>query len=153
LSAPAPSLERSGTGLEFLQQIVAGTLGNIPIADHLGYRITAVSKGHVELRGTPGENTLNLMGTVHGGYAAAVLDTALALSIVSTLDADTTSTTLEIKVSYIRPILAGVEIFAVGDVLNAGRRVATSEARIVDAQGKLLAHGTTTCLVFPRHKG
>ena len=81
------ALERTGTGLEYLQKIVAGEYGNVPIGDHVGFRMAEVSKGRIVFTGEPGENVLNLIGTVHGGYAAAILDSALALSILSSLDA------------------------------------------------------------------
>ncbi|APV50592.1 hypothetical protein BWI17_13375 [Betaproteobacteria bacterium GR16-43] len=144
------ALDRSGSGLEYLQQVVAGKYANVPIGDHMGFRMAEVSKGRIVFTGTPGENVLNLIGTVHGGYAASILDSALALSILSSLDADSNFTTLEIKVNYVRPITAGMAVRAEGNVIHAGRRVATSEARLTDADGKLLAHGSTTCLILPR---
>lgn len=144
------ALERSGTGLEYLQKIVSGEYPNLPIGEHVGFRMTGVSKGRIVFEGEPAANMLNLIGTVHGGYAASILDSALALAILSALDADSDFTTLEIKVNYVRPIAVGMAVRAEGTVVHAGRRVATSEARLSDAQGRLLAHGTTTCLVLPR---
>lgn len=144
------ALERSGTGLEYLQKIVSGEYPNLPIGEHVGFRMTEVSKGRIVFEGEPAANMLNLIGTVHGGYAASILDSALALAILSALDADSDFTTLEIKVNYVRPIAVGMAVRAEGTVVHAGRRVATSEARLSDAQGRLLAHGTTTCLVLPR---
>jgi len=144
------ALDRTGSGLEYLQQVVAGHYANVPIGDHMGFRMAEVSKGRIVFTGTPGENVLNLIGTVHGGYAASILDSALALSILSSLDADSNFTTLEIKVNYVRPITAGMAVRAEGNVIHAGRRVATSEARLTDPDGKLLAHGSTTCLILPR---
>ena len=146
------ALEREGTGLEYLQKIVAGEYGNVPIGDHVGFRMAEVSKGRIVFTGEPGENVLNLIGTVHGGYAASILDSALALSILSALDADSAFTTLEIKINYVRPITVGMRVRAEGNVVHAGRRVATSEARLADGDGRLLAHGTTTCLILPRER-
>ena len=144
------ALDRTGTGLEYLQKIVSGEYGNVPIGDHGGFRMAEVSKGRIVFTGEPGENVLNLIGTVHGGYAATILDSALALSVLSTLDADSNFTTLEIKVNYVRPITPGMAVRAEGTVVHSGRRVATSEARLTDSEGRLLAHGTTTCLILPR---
>jgi len=147
---PVSALDRTGTGLEYLQKIVAGEYGNVPIGDHVGFRMAEVSKGRIVFTGEPRENVLNLIGTVHGGYAATILDSALALSVLSSLDADSNFTTLEIKVNYVRPITPGMSVRAEGNVVHAGRRVATSEARLTDSEGRLLAHGTTTCLILPR---
>ena len=144
------ALDRTGTGLEYLQKIVSGEYGNVPIGDHVGFRMAEVSKGRIVFTGEPGANVLNLIGTVHGGYAATILDSALALSVLSTLDADSNFTTLEIKVNYVRPITPGMPVRAEGTVVHSGRRVATSEARLTDSEGRLLAHGTTTCLILPR---
>jgi len=144
------ALDRTGTGLEYLQKIVSGEYGNVPIGDHVGFRMAEVSKGRIVFTGVPGGNVLNLIGTVHGGYAATILDSALALSVLSTLDADSNFTTLEIKVNYVRPITPGMTVRAEGTVVHSGRRVATSEARLTDSEGRLLAHGTTTCLILPR---
>jgi uncharacterized protein (TIGR00369 family) len=144
------ALDRTGTGLEYLQKIVSGEYGNVPIGDHVGFRMAEVSKGRIVFTGVPGGNVLNLIGTVHGGYAATILDSALALSVLSTLDADSNFTTLEIKVNYVRPITPGMSVRAEGTVVHSGRRVATSEARLTDSEGRLLAHGTTTCIILPR---
>jgi uncharacterized protein (TIGR00369 family) len=144
------ALDRSGTGLEYLQKIASGEYPNLPIGEHLGFRMAEVSRGRIVFEGQPGENTLNLIGTVHGGYAAAILDSALALSILSALDADSDFTTLEIKVNFVRPIAVGMPLRAEGSVVHVGRRVSTAEARLSDSEGRLLAHGTTTCLVLPR---
>ena len=144
------ALDRTGTGLEYLQKIVSGEYGNVPIGVHVGFRMAEVSKGRIVFTGLPGGNVLNLIGTVHGGYAATILDSALALSVLSMLDADSNFTTLEIKVNYVRPITPGMAVRAEGTVVHSGRRVATSEARLTDSEGRLLAHGTTTCLILPR---
>jgi uncharacterized protein (TIGR00369 family) len=96
----------------------------------------------------------NPIGSVHGGYAAILLDSAMGLAVQSTLPAGTGYTTLEFKISFVRGMneTSGV-IRTEGRVLNAGRRVATAEARITDAKDRLLAHATTTCLVFEFPKG
>ena len=144
------ALDRTGPGLEYLQKIVSGEYGNVPIGDHVGFRMVEVSRGRIVFTGEPGKNVLNLIGTVHGGYAATILDSALALSVLSSLDEKSNFTTLEIKVNYVRPITPGMKVRAEGNVVHSGRRVATSEAKLTDVDGKLLAHGSTTCLILPR---
>jgi uncharacterized protein (TIGR00369 family) len=144
------ALERGGHGLDYLRELVAGKLANVPIGEALGFRVSAVSPGEVVLTGEPDARYYNLIGTIHGGWAASILDTAMALATLSTLDAHHTFTTLDIKISYLRPIAAGTPVRAEGRVLHGGRRVALSEARLVDSTGKLLAHGTSTCIVLER---
>jgi len=142
------SADRNGTGLEYLQKIAAGEYANVPIADHLGFHIHSVDKGCVTLVGRPDERSYNLLRTVHGGWTAAILDTAMALSNLTLLSADQTFTTLDIRINYLRPLtLETGDVFAKGAVLQSGRRVAYCEARLEDAQGKLLAHGTGSLLI------
>ena len=86
---------------------------------------------------------------MHGGFSATLLDSCMGLAIQSTLEKGVGSTTLEFKISLVRPITTDTgEIRAEGVVLTTGRRVGTAEGRITDRNGRLLAHGTTTCLVF-----
>jgi uncharacterized protein (TIGR00369 family) len=106
------------------------------------------------IHSVPGLRHYNPIGSVHGGYAAILLDSAMGLAVQSTLPAGTGYTTLEFKISFVRGMseTSGV-IRTEGRVLNAGRRVATAEARITDAKDRLLAHATTTCLVLEFPKG
>jgi uncharacterized protein (TIGR00369 family) len=95
------------------------------------------------------ESRVNPAGTVHGGLAATMLDSGMGLAIQSTLEKGVGSTTLEFKISFVRPITPETGLItAEGVVLNRGRRVGTAEGRITDARGRLLVHGTTTCLIF-----
>ncbi len=144
------ALDRAADGLEYLRELVAGKVANVPIGDALGFRVDEVASGAVVLTGSPDARFYNLIGTIHGGWAASILDTAMALATLSTLDPDHTFTTLDIKVNYLRPIAAGTAVRAEGRVLHGGRRVALAEAKLVDSGGKLLAHGTSTCIVLPR---
>ena len=145
------SANRTGTGLEYLQRIVSGEYAQVPIGVTLGFRIAAAEPGKVTIRGTPSRSAYNLIETMHGGWAAAMLDTAIALSSLSLLDANQTFTTLDIRINFIRPITVETgDVLAVGNVLNQGRRVAYCEAKLTDAGGKLLAHGTGSCLILPR---
>lgn len=140
---------RAMGGLDFVQGLVNGTLPLNTIAQTLGYDVTEVESGRVLVTLVPNDTHLNPSGTVHGGVAATLLDSAMGLAIWSTLEKGLGQTTLEFKISLIRPITPGMgTIRAEGTVLNRGRRVGTAEGRITDEKGRLLAHGTTTCLIF-----
>ena len=102
----------------------------------------------------PGFRHYNPIGSVHGGYAAILLDSAMGLAVQTALPAGTGYTTLEFKISFIRGMSQDTgPVRTEGKTLNVGRRAATAEARITDARGRLLAHATTTCLVFEIPKG
>jgi uncharacterized protein (TIGR00369 family) len=158
MSAPARTLgavklppERTTTGIEFLKRMVAGDYPNIPMADHLGFRIVEAEPGRVVVAGRPDERCYNLMGSAHGGWAAAFLDTCMALAAMSTLDEDNRHTTLDIRINYLRPLTMEMgEVRGEGRLLQGGRRVAYCEGRLLDGEGKLVAHGTSSCLIFPR---
>jgi uncharacterized protein (TIGR00369 family) len=139
------------SGLEFVQGLADGTLPLNTMAETLGYDVTEVASGRVVVTATPNGRQLNPAGTVHGGLAATLLDSCMGLAIQSTLEKGFGSTTLEFKISFVRPITPETgRIRAEGVVLNCGSRVGTAEGRLTDAHGKLLAHGTTTCLIFER---
>jgi uncharacterized protein (TIGR00369 family) len=138
------------TGLQFVQGLVDGTLPLNSMAQTLGYDVTEAAHGRVVVTAEPNGSLLNPAGTVHGGLAATLLDTCMGLAIRSTLEKGVGSTTLEFKISLVRPITPETGLIrAEGVVLNCGRRVGTAEGRITDQHGRLLAHGTTTCLIFP----
>jgi len=140
---------REMSGLEFVQGLVSGALPLNTIARTLGYDVVEAAKGRVVIACQPDDSHLNPAGTVHGGLSATLLDSCMGLAIWTTLDKGSSQTTLEFKISLVRPITPQTgTIKAEGVVLNAGRRVGTAEGRITDGHGKLLAHGTTTCLVF-----
>ena len=137
------------TGLEFVQGLVDGSLPLNTIARTLGYDVVEAEKGRVVIACEPNDSHLNPSGTVHGGLSATLLDSCMGLAIWTTLGKGLSQTTLEFKTTLIRPITPQTGIVrAEGVVLNSGRRIGTAEGRIVDGQGKLLAHGTTTCLIF-----
>ena len=143
--------QRTGSGLEHLKRIVAGEIPGVPIGDTLGFRLLEVEKGRVVLLGNPDMRSYNLVGSVHGGWGAAILDSALALSTLSTLEADQGFTPIDIRVNYLRPLTVETgEVRAEGKVLQAGRRLAYCEAKLLDRDGKLICHGTGSCLVFAR---
>ena len=137
------------SGLEFVQGLADGSLPLNTIARTLGYDIAEAASGRVVVTAIPNDNLLNPAGTVHGGFSATLLDSCMGLAIQSTLEKGFGSTTLEFKISLVRPITPETgEIRAEGLVLSCGRRIGTAEGRITDRNGRLLAHGTTTCLIF-----
>jgi uncharacterized protein (TIGR00369 family) len=139
----------SMSGLDFVRAMFAGKLPTPPIMQTVEPFDQTADPGMVAFHSIPGFRHYNPIGSVHGGYAAILLDSAMGLAVQTTLPAGTGYTTLEFKISFIRGMNkdSGV-VRTEGKVLNAGRRAATAEARITDAKGKLLAHATTTCLVF-----
>lgn len=140
---------RSMSGLEFLAAIRDGRLPQPAIADLLGFALIEVEHGRALFAGRPARQHYNPIGTVHGGYAATLLDSCMACAVQSTLPKGSGYTTLEFKINLVRPITADTGLVrAEGLVLTSGRRVGTAEGRLVDAAGKLLAHGTTTCLIM-----
>ena len=141
--------QKEMSGLEFVQGLVDGTLPLNTIARTLGYDVSGVENGRVVVTANPGAIHLNPAGTVHGGFAATLLDSCMGLAVQSTLERGVGQTTLEFKISLLRPITPETGVIkAEGVVLNRGRRVGTAEGRITDGKGRLLAHGTTTCLIF-----
>jgi uncharacterized protein (TIGR00369 family) len=142
--------QKEMSGLEFVQGLADGSLPLNTMAETLGYDVSEAANGRVVVTAIPDATHLNPAGTVHGGLAATMLDSAMGLAIHSTLEKGAGSTTLEFKISLVRPITAETGLIkAEGVVLSCGRRVGTAEGRITDQQGRLLAHGTTTCLIFP----
>jgi uncharacterized protein (TIGR00369 family) len=141
--------QKEMSGLEFVQGLVDGTLPLNTIAETLGYDVTEVMSGRVVVTATPNGAHLNPAGTVHGGLAATMLDSCMGLAVQSKLEKGVSSTTLEFKISLLRPITPETGLIkAEGVVLSCGRRIGTAEGRITDQQGRLVAHGTTTCLIF-----
>jgi uncharacterized protein (TIGR00369 family) len=137
------------SGLELLQGMIAGRFPGPPIMQLIGFRLAEVETGRAVFEGTPAFKHYNPLGTVHGGYAATLLDSCMGCSVHTTLPKGTGYTTLEFKVSLVRAISADTGLVrAEGKVISSGRRVATAEGRLTDARGRLLAHATTTCLVF-----
>lgn len=137
------------TGLEFVQGLVSGALPLNTMAETLGYNIVEAERGRVAITAEPRDTHLNPAGTVHGGLAATMLDSCMGLAIHSLLDKGIGSTTLEFKISFVRPITPETGVIrAEGVVINQGRRVGIAEGRVTDQRGRLLVHGTTTCLIF-----
>ncbi len=142
-------LLRSTSGLAFLRSIAEGQHPQPQIARLLGFQLVEVEAGRVVFAGTPQRQHYNPIGTVHGGYACTLLDSCMACSVQSMLEAGQGYTTLELKVNLVRPITEATgPVQAIGQVIHVGRRTGTAEGKLVDAAGKLLAHGTTTCMIM-----
>jgi uncharacterized protein (TIGR00369 family) len=145
----AAERQKAMSGLEFVQGLVEGTLPLNTIAQTLGYDVTEAANGRVVVTAEPNDTHLNPAGTVHGGLAATLLDSCMGLAVRSTLEKGVGQTTLEFKISLVRPITPETGLItAEGVVMSRGRRVGTAEGRITDGNGRLLAYGTTTCLIF-----
>ena len=137
------------TGLELLREMFAGKLPPPPIAATMGFRGVEVDQGRAVFEGEPGEHLYNPIGSVHGGFAMALLDSAMGCAIHTTLLAGERYTTLEVKTNFVRPITVDTgTVRCEGVVVHRGGTVATAEGRLYAAgSGKLLAHGSTTCLI------
>ncbi|MGD0142821.1 MAG: PaaI family thioesterase [Rhizomicrobium sp.] len=134
------------SGLEQLRAAFGGAFKGI--GKTLNFRAVTLEEGRVVFEGRPDESVYNPIGTVHGGYAATLLDSAMACAVHSTLKPGQSYTTLELKIAYHRAMTAeSGPVRAEGKIVSVGRRAAFAEGRLVDAQGRLCASGTTTCLV------
>ncbi|KAA2313197.1 PaaI family thioesterase [Pseudooceanicola sediminis] len=140
--------EKPLSGLELLRAMIAGK-GRAPaISATLNFKAVAVEDGVVTFAGTPLEGFTNPIGTVHGGWYGAILDSCMACAILSKLPADTHYTTLEYKVNVIRPIPLGTEVTATGTAQHVGRSTGVAVGEIRDSDGRLYATGSTTCIVM-----
>ena len=137
------------TGLEIMQGMLQGEMPYPSIAQTLDFLIVQVSPGHAVFQGTPGQAHLNPMGTVHGGWFATLLDSALGCSVHTRMAPGQGYTTAELSVNIVRALTPKVtRVRAEGKVIHCGRQLATAEARLFGPDGTLYAHATTTCLVF-----
>ena len=141
---------KSMSGLEFLQALIERRLPAPPITRTLGFVLTEVTEGRALFRGEPGFEHYNPIGSVHGGWAATLLDSCMGCAVQSTLPQGSGYTTLEFKINLVRGMTDKTgPVEAEGTIVQSGRRVGVAEGRITDADGRLLAFGTTTCLIFP----
>ena len=138
------------TGLEFLRAIASGDAPGAPIAELMGFQPVEAEEGRVVFACVPGPQPYNPIGSVHGGLAATLLDSAMGCAVQSTLPEGRGYTTLELKVNFTRPITADTgRVLCEGTIVHRGSRVATAEGRVfAESDERLLAHGTTTCLLF-----
>jgi uncharacterized protein (TIGR00369 family) len=142
--------EATLSGLEFMRRIEAGEIPPPPIATTLNIGMVSVDHGRAVFEGLPGTEHYNPIGVVHGGYAATLLDSALGCAVHTTLEPGEGYTTLTLETKFVRPVTGDTgAVRAAAEVVHRGRRQATAEAKLIAAgSGKLLAHATSTCLVF-----
>ena len=137
------------TGLQIFEALLAGDLPHAPIADTLDFLLVEAAFGHVVFQGRPLRRHYNPMGSVHGGWFATLLDSALGCAVHTTLPAGKTYTTAELKINIVRPLTDKVPLVrAEGRVIHGGSRMATADGRLTGADGRLYAHASTTCFVF-----
>jgi uncharacterized protein (TIGR00369 family) len=138
------------TGLQFLTDMVEGKLPQAPMCATLGFHLAEASDGYARFDGVPEFRHYNPIGTVHGGFAATLLDSALGCAVFTTMAKGEAWTTLELKLNLVRPINKDTgTLRAEGRIIHRGRTVATADGTVKDQAGKLYAHATTTCMVFP----
>jgi len=149
---PVAAFERSRalSGMEAIRLITTGELPQPPIAETLGFRLVEAAQGVAVFECEPAEFHYNVIGSVHAGLAMTLLDSAMGCAFVTTLEPGVGWTTLELKANFTRALTADSgTVRCIGKVVHPGRRVATTEARVEDAEGRLCAHGTSTILVLP----
>ncbi len=140
---------RGMSGLALMQAMLAGEVPYAAIAETLDFLVVEVGPGVAVFQGTPGPQLRNPMGSVHGGWFATLLDSALGCAVHTTMPPGRGYTTAELSVNMVRAISPKVpRVRAEGRVIHSGRQLATAEARLVGPDGTLYGHGTTTCLVF-----
>jgi uncharacterized protein (TIGR00369 family) len=146
---PLTVMQRSN-GLEVLHQVKKGLLPLPPISEVIPFELMDMEFGKATLISRPSEKFYNTMGIVHGGYAMTLLDSCMGVAIYTTLGSGIGYTTIETKVNFVKPVTAETGLLrAIGHAVHTGTRTATAESRLVDEEGKLYAHGTTTCFLYP----
>ena len=147
--APAEA-GRELSGLEYLRRIAAGELPRPPISALMNFGLVELGEGRAVFSAEPAEYHYNPIGVVHGGLAATLLDSAMGCAVHTTLPAGVGYTTLELKVNFVRPMTIKTgRVRCEANLIHRGGRIATAEGRVVGEDGKLYAHGTTTCLILP----
>ena len=148
---PAPGAEaaREMSGLEYLRAMMRGELPGPPIAGLLGFGLVEVEVGRVVFECEPAEYHYNPIGSVHGGLACTLFDSAMGCAVHTGLPGGVGYTTVELKVNFLRPITAATgRLLCEGTSIHVGGRIATAEARLTDESGRLYRHATTTCMIF-----
>jgi len=137
------------SGIEYMRELIAGRIAPPPIMKLLGYRLAQVEEGLAVFECEPGEQHYNPIGVVHGGLAMTLLDSAMGCCVHTRLPLGKGYTTLEVKVNLVRAVTAQTgTLRATGRVIHFGGKTATADGRLEDSQGKLYAHGTTTCIIL-----
>jgi uncharacterized protein (TIGR00369 family) len=147
---PLPRAEITGlSGCETLMKVMRGELPRPPFAGTTKVLLSEVEEGRVVFTGMPDFAFLNPMGTVHGGWIATILDSAMGCAVHSTLKPGQLYTTTSMTINYVRPLMADSgEVRCEGKAVHSGGRLASSEGRLVDAKGRLIAHGSETCMIL-----
>lgn len=141
--------EQPQSGLDYLRQRIADWHGSA-MSETMNMRLIAVSDGSATFEGFPSERFYNPQMLVHGGYAATLIDSATGCAVQTKLPARIGYGTIELKVNYVRKIVAETgRLLCTGSVIHAGRTMLTAEAKLLDEHGKLYAHGSGTFLVYP----
>ena len=144
-----PAQVTGKTGLEMMQAMLAGEIPTPPIAQTLDFLVMEIGPGRAVFQGIPGAAHLNPLGTIHGGWFATLLDSALGCAVHTMMPPGRGYTTAELGVNLVKALTPKVQrVRAIGTVIHCGRQLATAEARLVGPDGTLYAHATTTCLVF-----
>lgn len=145
----SPEQVAGRTGLQILQAMVAGEIPRAPISRTLNFLIVELAEGRAVFQGRPLFEHYNPLGTVHGGWIATLLDSAVGCAVHTLMEPGKTYTTLELKINYVKAVTHKVPLVrAVGEVIHRGGRIATAEGKLVGPDGTLYAHATTTCLIF-----
>ena len=139
---------RSRRGIDLLRAIAAGELPAPPISQAMSMYLVEVEPGRAVFEGRPGPHLLNPLGSVHGGVALTLIDSACGCAVHTELDAGVGYTTVETKANFVRPVPTEGVVRCEGRVLSRGRQIATAEAQLMDENGKLLAHGTSTLIIL-----
>ncbi|MDQ2816595.1 MAG: PaaI family thioesterase [Candidatus Eremiobacteraeota bacterium] len=151
-SDPIPALEaaKALSGMEYIEAMATGKFAMSPMAQLVSLRIEKVEHSKVLLAATPADFHYNSVGTVHGGFAATVIDFATGFATATLCRVGYGWTTIELKVNYVRPITSSTGAVACsGEIVHPGSKIVTSQARLMNEDAKLLAHGTATCLLLP----
>jgi len=137
------------TGVEIFREMLAGRLPAPPIMVTMEMKLREAERGRAVFSGTPSAAHMNPQGTVHGGWISTILDSALTCAVHTDLDAGELCTTTSLTVNMVRPLMPDAgEVRCEGRLVHRGRRLATAEGSLTDANGKLIAHGTVNCMIF-----
>ena len=137
------------TGLEYLERVVDGRVAHPSMASTLGFRLTEVGEGRAVISGSASPDFCNPNGTIHGSWAAALLDSCMGSSVHSTLGEGVGFTVVEFKIDFVRPITVQTgDVVAEGSIVNVGKRIGIADGIMRDSRDRVLARGTTTCLIF-----
>jgi uncharacterized protein (TIGR00369 family) len=149
-----PAAVAARDGLTLLRDVIAGRLPAPPMARAMNFTFVSAEPGRVEMSGTPTAEHLNPLGMVHGGWFATVLDSVMGCAVHTTVPRGSAYTTIEIKTNFVRALSAGQgPVRAIGEVTHPGRRIALAEGKLLDAGGKLIATGSTSCFIFEAPQG